>query len=154
MLSKKELLIICHLRDNARETLTNISKKTKIPISTIYQKLSANFNGIIKKHVALIDFSLLGYSIRANIMVSVPKSQRLALKDFLLKQFQVNSVYKVNNGFDFLIEGIFKDICEVEDFIETLEDQFQVEKTQINYLIQDLKREAFLSDPKLIEFLG
>jgi Lrp/AsnC family leucine-responsive transcriptional regulator len=153
MLSKKELLIIAYLRENARETLTNISKKTRIPISTVYEKLRENFGGLIQKPVLLIDFSLLGYNIRANLMVSVPKAQRTSLKDYLLKQFQVNSFYKVNNGFDYLIEGVFKDMSDVESFLEKLEEQFLIANKQVNYIIQDFKKEGFMADPRLVDLL-
>ncbi|MFH0979049.1 MAG: Lrp/AsnC family transcriptional regulator [Candidatus Woesearchaeota archaeon] len=150
-MNKKELLIISLLRENARESLTNISKRTKIPISTIYEKLRNNYGNIIQRHVALIDFALLGYNVRANIMVSTQKDLRLQLKDYLVKQFEVNSVYKINNGFDYLVEGVFKDIREVEDFVERLEEQFKIDKKQINYIIEDLKRESFMADPKTVE---
>lgn len=153
VISKKELLIIAHLRENARESLTNISKKTKIPISTIFEKLRTNYGGLIRKNVCLIDFSLLGYSIRANIMVSSQKDQRQQLKLYLEKQFQANSVYKINNGFDYLIEAVFKDIREVEDFLEKLEEHFKIDRKQINYIIEDVKRESFMADPATIDFL-
>ena len=35
-ISKKDLLLISHLRQNARETMTNVSRSTGIPISTIF----------------------------------------------------------------------------------------------------------------------
>lgn len=152
-MNKKELLIISCLRGNARETLTNLSKQTKMPISTVFEKLKANFNGLIKRHVTLIDFKLLGYTIKAHILLSVQKQHRPLLKEFLLKQFQVNSLSKVNNDFDFLIEGVFKDIKDVEDFVEHLEDRFPVERKQIHYIIEDLKEEAFLADPSLVNLL-
>jgi DNA-binding Lrp family transcriptional regulator len=154
MLSKKEMLIIAYLRENARESLTNISKRTKIPISTIFEKLRTNYNGIIKKNVVLIDFGLLGYTVRANIMLATAKESRNSLREFLVKQYPVNSIYKVNNGYDYLVEGVFRDIREVEDFVESVEESFRIEKKMVNYIIEDVKREAFLADPKTIEIFN
>ena len=50
MLNKKDLKFITLLRQNSRETLTNISKKTKIPISTLYDKMQHYNNNFIKKY--------------------------------------------------------------------------------------------------------
>lgn len=151
-MQKRELMILAYLRENARQTLTNISRRTNTPVSTIYEKLKQGFDGLLKRNVALLDFSVLGYNIRANIMVSCAREHRDILKDFLQKHFQVNSFYKVNNGFDYLIEAIFKDMADVEAFVDRLE-QLHVLSKQVNYIIQEFKRESFLSDPKLVEIM-
>ena len=53
----KDLLIISCLRENSRNNLTNISKMTGIPISTIFDWLKKYEGSIIKKHTALLSFS-------------------------------------------------------------------------------------------------
>jgi len=56
----KDMMLLSNLRANARETLTNISKRTNIPISTIFDRLKLHEKNLIKKHTAIIDFALLG----------------------------------------------------------------------------------------------
>lgn len=146
-MDKKDLKIICYLRQNARETLTNMSKKTKIPVSTIYERLKSQNGGLITKHTSLIDFNKLGYSTKAHIMIKVGKNSRDNLKKYLMNYNQINSLYKINNGFDFMIEGIFKHLRELEDFFEDLDEKFLIENKEVYYVIDDLKRETFLSDP-------
>ncbi len=147
ILNQKDILIISSLRNNARETLTNISKKTNVPISTIYDKLKSYEKSLIRKHTSLLDFNKLGFNARANIMIKVDRSVRDEIKDHLIKHQNINSVYKINNGFDFLIEGIFKNMKDLEDFMENLEDKFQIKNKQIHYIIDDIKRESFMGDP-------
>ena len=65
-MNKKDLLIVSHLRRDGRTSLTELSKKTRIPISTIFDRLKQNKNNFIKKHTALIDFAKLGYNTRNN----------------------------------------------------------------------------------------
>jgi len=145
MLSQKDLLLLRNLRVNARETLTRLSRKTSIPISTIYDKLKL-FNGdIIKKHTSIIDFAKLGYNARVNIMLRVDKEQREDVRDFLARKDCINSVFKINNGYDFLAEGVFKDIREVEDFLEILDDKFKIKSKQIYYVVDEVKREGFMT---------
>jgi len=130
-----------------------MSKATSIPISTIFDKLKVHENNIIKKHTALIDFEKLGFSTRANICIKIDKEKRNEAKEYLIKHQNINSVFKINNGFDFLIEAVFKHIKDLEFFLDTLEERFNVVETQIYYLIEDIKREDFMADPRILELV-
>ncbi|MBC8501083.1 MAG: Lrp/AsnC family transcriptional regulator [Nanoarchaeota archaeon] len=152
-MDKKDMVFLAHLRNNARETLTFISRKTGIPISTLYDRLKAQEHDIITKHTALIDFSKLGYMCKANITIKVNIEDRDTVKDYLLCQNNVNSLFKINNGYDFLIEGIFKHVKDMEDFMEKFEKKFKVLDKSVYYIIEDVKREAFMSDPEVVNIL-
>lgn len=149
-MNKKDLKILTHLRIDARMPLTKMSKKTSIPVSTIFDRLKINQNNLIIKHTSLIDFSKLGYHTRANITLRVDKEDKENVKEFLLKNHLVNSVYKINNGFDFMIEGIFKQIKDMEEFLEQLENRFKILDKKSFFIIEDLKRESFMSNPDLL----
>ncbi len=146
----KELKIIAHLRQNARMPLTKMSRKTHIPVSTLFDNLKAKEKSIIRKHTSLLNFSKLGYDARANIALKVDRDD----KENLLKQLkmanEVNSLYKINNGFDFMIEGIFKNVREMESFIENLENKFKITDKKFFFIIEDLKREEFMSNENLV----
>lgn len=81
---KKGLLLMTFLRKNARENLTRLSRKTSIPVSTIYDKLKGYDGNLIVKHTTLLDFSKLGFNARANILLKVERSLREELRSFLL----------------------------------------------------------------------
>lgn len=149
-MNQKDLKIITYLRQNARMPLTKMSKKIQVPVSTIFDRLKLNENNLIVKHTCLLDFSKLGYSVRANILIRVDREDKEALKEFIVKNQSINSVYKINNGFDFMIEGIFKQIKDVEDFIESLENKFKIIDKKEFFIVEDLKREEFMSNPNLI----
>ena len=152
-LQKKDLSIISQLRINARETLTNMSKKTKVPISTIYDRLKQQEGNIIKKHTSLINWNILGFNAWAIIALRTTKEDRQKLREYLTKHQNINSVFKINNGFDFMIEGIFRNIKEIEEFIEHLEEKFKIKTKQVYYIIDDIKRESFMSDSEMIDIL-
>jgi DNA-binding Lrp family transcriptional regulator len=153
-MNKKDLLVLSNLRQNARETLTRMSRKTGIPVSTLFDKIRLRMNGIIMKHTCLIDFNKLGYQTRANILIRVKKEQRDKLRDYIVKENSINSAYKVNNGYDVLLEGIFKDIKEIEVFFDKLDKDFDIEAKEVYYVINDIKKEDFLSKPDIIKFLS
>jgi DNA-binding Lrp family transcriptional regulator len=153
MIKKKDLLVMAYLRQNARIKLTALSKLTSLPVSTIFDRIRMNEGKLIKRHVSLLDFAMLGFSTKANIMLRVAKQDKIGLREFLEKHQNINSLSKINNGFDFLIEGIFRNINELEEFLECMDDKFNIKSKEVHYIIDDIKREEFMSDPNLIDLL-
>ena len=151
MFKKKDLILTAYLRQNSRTSLTILSRKTGVPVSTIFDRLKSN--NVIIKNTALLDFTKLGYSTRANILLKAKKGEKDKIKEFLVKSFNVNSLYKVNNGFHFMAECIFRDIKELEDFLDLIDERFSVRTKEVHYIIDELKKEAFLSQPELIDLV-
>ena len=152
-MEKKELLILAHFRNDARKNLTKISRKTGIPVSTLFDKLKAYEGNLITKHTSLLDFNKLGYDVRVQLILKVRKEQREELQDFLMKHFTVNSFYKINNGFDFMVETLFRNMHEYHQFNENL-DNFGIQKKHEFFILQELRREAFLNDEELIDIMA
>jgi DNA-binding Lrp family transcriptional regulator len=149
-MNNKDLKIITYLRQNARMPLTEMSKKTHIPVSTLFDRLKVNSQDVIKKHTSLLDFAKLGFHTRANITFKVDRDDKDPLKEFLIKHQAVNSVYRINNGYDFMVEGVFRQIKDMEEFIDSVEQEFKIEDKKSFFIIEDLKKECFMSDPNLI----
>jgi DNA-binding Lrp family transcriptional regulator len=150
MLKQTDIKIIAALRQNARETLTNLSKSIKVPISTLYDRLKANEKSIMTKHTTLLDFTKLGFNCRANIMLRTDRDNREKLGSYLKAHPVINNLYKINNGYDFLAEGVFTNVKELEDFLEDLEAKFVLEEKKTHYIIEDIKREEFMSESAII----
>lgn len=145
MIKKSDLQMLSCLRKEGRATLTKISKLTQIPISTLYDKIRAK-TSLIDRHTCLLNFAELGFNARANISLKIAKEQRDLVKEYLSKHPNVNNLYKINNGYDYMIEVVFKDITELEGFVDTLEEKFQIIENNVYYIINDIKREGFLSE--------
>ncbi len=152
MLRKKELMLLSCLRSNARDTLTNISKKTRIPISTIFDKLKEYEKGFIQKYTSLIDFKKLGYDIRMHLMLKVPINKRGEFEEFVKSSPAVNNVFRINNFYDYMVETIFKDIKEFQVFADKIE-VFGVSELTEHFVIDEIKRESFMSDKNYIELI-
>ena len=146
-MKKKDVILLSHLRCAARATLTTLSKRTGLPVSTIYDRMNKYSLKKVPKYTALLSFSDLGFSTTAHIMLKVPKEKKVELISHLAKSVFVNNLYKVNNGWDVLSECVFKDMCSLEEFVESLELKFGVINKQVNYVLGEIKREAFLADP-------
>ncbi len=153
MIEKKEYLIFSHLRKDGRQTLTTMSKKTKIPISTIYDKLKLYDGDLIRKHTCLLDFQKLGFTTIAHILVNVDKSVKEEVKEYLTCHMNVNSISRVNNNYDFLIEVVFRHLGEMEDFLDNLEEKFPINQKQVFYDIEQIKKEGFMDDPEILDVI-
>ncbi|MBI2547805.1 Lrp/AsnC family transcriptional regulator [Candidatus Woesearchaeota archaeon] len=142
----KNSQILSCLRNNARMSLMQISKKTGIPISTIHDRIKGEEGNAILRYTSLLDFSKLGYSNRATILLKVDRKDREELSLFLFQHPLINSAYKVSNGFDFIAEGIFQNVKSLHEFIDKVEERFTMQDIKTHFVLEDLKRECFLSD--------
>lgn len=143
MLKKQDTKIIAELRMNGRARSKMLSKKLDIPSSTIYDKIT-NHSPIIVKYTCLLNYEKIGYPVRAYVIFKAYPKMREQTLNFLMENNQVNNLWKINGGFDFLMEGVFEDLMHVEDFKNNLQDNFGASKMQIHYLIDELKRETFI----------
>jgi len=152
LLTKKELLILTHLRADSRKSLAMISRETDIPISTIFDKVNKLGKSTISKYSPLLDFQKLGFGIRINFVLKANDKKKKELNDFLLENKNVNSMLRLSNDFDFFIETVFRDMKGLEEFSESLE-KFRIKKKKEFFIIEDLKREEFLTKPEHIKLI-
>ncbi|MFH1174340.1 MAG: Lrp/AsnC ligand binding domain-containing protein [archaeon] len=141
----KDIQFIAELRKNARKSLTTISRKTQIPISTLFDRLKHHEKSFIIKHTTLLDFNKLGYGCVAMVVLKVDKEHRDAMRKALLAHDSVNSVYRINNGYDYLLEAVFHNVKELEEFLEELESKFLIVEKKTFYIIEHLARELFMN---------
>jgi DNA-binding Lrp family transcriptional regulator len=153
MLTRKDILVFACLRENARETLTELSKRTKITISSLYEMIRKAEGFFIKKYTAMLNFSELGFPILAEILIKVEHDDREGVRDFLQKSFNINKVLKINNHYDFFIEGYFKSIIDVDHFLGRLEREFRVMDRKVFYVCDEISNEKFMSDSNLIDLV-
>lgn len=150
--NNEDMQIIAHLRQDARRNLTIISKKTLVPISTIFDKLKKYNQSLIKKNTIIIDFKKLGFELRVNILIRTAQDKREELRRFLEKSVSVNSIYRINNGYDFMVEAVFRNMIELEEFHDKIEVIGIIDKKEF-YILEDIKIEGFMSEPALVKML-
>ncbi len=150
-IKKKDLLILSYLRKNSRISLTKMSRKTGIPISTLYDKIQSQKGKIIKKFTSIIDFKKLGYEIKANILIKTHFYDIEKIQVFLEKCFHVNNLQVINNHYNFFIEGVFKNIQELEEFKKKLFERGRIEAIDIYFIVDEIKKEKLLEETEIIE---
>lgn len=151
MLDKRDVRIFASLRSAGRIKLTDLSRETGLPVSTIFDRMKSS--AAIQRHATLLDFHMLGFGVKAIVLLKAAKDYREALHDHLMYHFHINNLSKVNNGFDYCMECVFHTMQELEEFLESLEEKYRIKQKTVYYVVKDLKREAFMSDPLTCEYL-
>lgn len=146
VITQDDSKILAYLRNNARESIVQISKETGIPQSTVYQKLNDYEKRFIKKHTSLLDFHHLGFQVHILLVLKVNKEDRPSFLKFLQEESFVNTAYEVNNEFDFVLECVLKDQAHLKTFIENVEERFRIEKKIVHQLINGIKKEQFMTE--------
>ncbi len=150
-MNKNDIKIIACLRQNGRMPLTKLAKRTGVPVSTLFDRIRAT--RAIERHAALLDFQALGFCTKAVVLVRTTKERKEELHRFLQMHFNVNNLCKINNGYDFCFECIFRGMNEMEGFLEHLDERFELRSKHVHYVIKEIKREAFLADPQTAEMV-
>lgn len=133
--------IINSLRNNARVSLRKVAKELLIPPSTVFDRVKKHTGYSILKHTSLVNFTDFGYYKRSLLVLSVVLDCAL-VECFLSQSESVNSLYKINGGYDFLVEAIFRDEKEQGKFLQNLQERECVIHDNIS-IIKDIRREEF-----------
>ena len=143
MLSERELLILRHLRNNARTSLAKIARNEGIPVSTLFNIVHQLESKVIRNNTALIDFSRLGYSLTVFAFLKAGDDKQ-ALADFLINHSNTNCLSKINNGYDFFLEAVFDNMASYTKFNEKL-DKLNLKEKHTMFSLEELKKEDFLT---------
>jgi len=140
-----EKIILNELRKNARVSLNDVAQRASIPTSTVYEKVK-NYEdlSLIKKHTSILNFYTLGYLSRIMLVLKVDRNEREGIQDFLEKHPNVNTLYRINSGFDYLVEIISKNSRDSQDIVEEIESLKGIKEYSCFNIIDEVKKEAFL----------
>ena len=142
IIKEKYLKLLRYLRNNARVPLTNISKLTGTPISTLHDRLKLSEKNYITKHTSLINFPKLGFNVRANILLSTTDTEKVSA--FVLMNMNINSAYNLQGNHNFLLDCVFHDLPAFNEFMVDL-SLLPIQTKEVYFINGDIKREAFLA---------
>ena len=147
VLSKSDLNVLGAMRQNARETLTAVSRKTGIPISTAFDKLrSLEANGVVAKYTALLDWKQIGFCYRIILLLRVKKSQKEEVENWLEENAPVNNMMHLNGDWNLMLDLLFRNIADIESFVDAFKESFERTEIKVLYVMNNVKQEGFLTD--------
>ena len=138
-MKQKDLKIIHELRNNARLPLTSMSKKTRIPVSTLFDRIQSQKTQFLKRFTSIVNYSKLGY--HEHVFALVRAYDKETLQELLAENPNVNSIFKLGNEADFAIDAVFHNEKELESFQNKLPGQI----IQLSKIDNDCKNEGFFA---------
>lgn len=143
MLTEKEEKLLREIKKNSRASLSEISKNTNIPISTLFETLKKLNNTIITKNICLLDYNKLGYPL--NVHFEIETKNKEQMNRFLKQNRNVNNTYLSANGPDIYAECIFKDFSQLIELKEKL-DSMDSTSYKETFIVDEIKKETFLTE--------
>lgn len=123
-LDEKDQRILELLQHDASLSTYKITKKTRIPQTTVLNRMRRlKQEGVIKKHTVDIDWKKLGMNNKALIFVKVDKNIEQKggkvgeIEQKISKYHLVLNVKRLMGKQDFMVELVCKDIDELNDFL-------------------------------------
>jgi DNA-binding Lrp family transcriptional regulator len=130
---ENEIALLSIVRKNARKSLTEISRELDLPLTTIHDMVNRlESKNIIRGYTIVVNFFKTNFKIRAAMILKAKDKE--GLLRFLSAHPNVNTILKVANNYDFMVEVLFKDLLEYERFKEEISHFDTVEKNEIHIL--------------------
>ncbi|MFH1181941.1 MAG: Lrp/AsnC family transcriptional regulator [Candidatus Woesearchaeota archaeon] len=146
-MDKTEKKLLLCLRRNGRISLSEISRKTGIPTTTVFERMKT-FN--YTRNVTLLDFEKMGFGIR--VFLAIKAGDKEALQEFLTSNQNINSLCRINNGFDFFCEAVFRSIRDSELFNDTL--QILKARARTFFIAEELRKEHLFTKREHFKLLS
>ena len=145
-LDKKDTTIIAVLKENAKLSTQQIAKRTRIPITTVHNRIKKlEKQGIIKGYTVVLDNKKVGKPLAAFILVTVDykrlkelKRSQYELAQQLLKHPAVESSAMITGAADIIIKLRVGNVDELNEFVTVyLRNVEGVEKTQTAIVLNE-----------------
>ena len=133
-MKQKDREIIKCMRTGKRVNISEIARQLNLPISTVSDHIRKIERKYVIKRASLLDYPKLGYFANARVAMRVSPAKRSQLLDFLRNEECVNSIYHVNDGYDFLVDCVWKDAIDRKNWICRLSSDFSPEFHVFNIL--------------------
>jgi DNA-binding Lrp family transcriptional regulator len=141
-LRDKDIKILEVLEENSRLGVKQISRKTGIPITTVFNRIKKlEEKGIIEGYKAIINKKKLGEEIEAFILVSIAYTSKIHQEDFskmLQSMPEVQECFVISGATNVLIKVSVKDIDTLNEFITHKLKKSGVENITTHIIIKTL----------------
>lgn len=119
-MDQTDKMILDVLSENSRTSISDISKKTGIPNSTISNRIrKLEQNNVIEQYTTILNPEKIGVNITALIIIQTETEKHEHVEVELPKLEQVSQVYSISGEYDILIKLWAKNLEELNDIINS-----------------------------------
>jgi DNA-binding Lrp family transcriptional regulator len=144
MLDQKDQKILSQLVADGRKSVVEIADELQVPRATVQERIKRMINtGVIKRFVAVPDYSKLGKRVAAYVLVSFNNDQSIsqrALAHKIAKMPEVHEVSVISGQWDIVVKVRADSVEEVGAFVtEKLRAMSGIEKTETCVCFESVK---------------
>lgn len=141
MIDNKNQKIIEILKENSREPIREIARKTKIRPSTVHQRIQKLLeNGVIDKFTVKLNNKAVGEDFIVFMLVKGSTSEYIDAK--ILNERHVKEVFGVTGEYDMMIKLKFENVEEFHKFVLNFrKDKKEIQSTLTMIATANLKEE-------------
>lgn len=146
MLDEKDMEILKALRENSKNPINKLSKKTGIPPATVHHRIRRmEKSGIIRRYTIEVDEEKAGYTLHAYIFLSVQplakgKLDQRAMSEKLARHELVQDAAVLAGDVDMLLKVRARNMDELNHFIlDYLRNIEGVDKTKTLMVMHSAK---------------
>lgn len=145
MVDRKDLLILDALKRNSKASVSQVSRETGLPGTTVHNRVKKLWKeGVIKGYTIKVDNKKLGRDLAAYIAITIDyrflKKEKLDIRDFLKEIAKIPSVENVSivtGEIDAIIKVRVKNIDELNMILmDKLRYYKGIEKTQTMVILE------------------
>lgn len=126
MLDKKDAKIISALKQNSRESIRDIARKTRLRPSTVHQRIQKLVkNKVIEKFTLKLDNKAVNESFIVFILVKTEKD----IDNSVFNHDSIKEVFGVTGEHDLILKLKFKDVEEFNNFIIRFRKEHSLRET-------------------------
>ncbi len=141
MLTPKHYDLLRELRDDARLSLAEVSRRTGIASSTIFDYYQQLAKHAILRHVTIPDFASLGYPLHKKFLLQA--KDRKASLAWLKAHSLINNLYRVD-AWSAFFDAHFQNVNEFEIFKEEIQRSLKPQTLEEFDVLEELKHESFI----------
>ncbi|BBF41819.1 transcriptional regulator, AsnC family [Lachnospiraceae bacterium KM106-2] len=137
-----DFAILNILKDNSRATASEISKKVKLSIPAVSERIhKLEDSHIIEKYTVKVNRNLMNYNLMAIVLISLEDTSKLEnFQEAILQYSEVLESYHIAGQYDYLLKLLVKDTTELDTFLTYhLKSIPGVKKTNTLIILSTLK---------------
>ncbi len=140
-IDRLDLRIIRSLSGNARKPYKTIAQELDVSDATVRKRIKKMLEeGIIKQFNLLLDYHKLGRIIKAFIGLRINPKFLRQIVEHLKENPDVQVLYRTTGNVDLFVEVIFKDMEELNSFLENELTVDGITGTEVTIVIGPYKR--------------
>lgn len=137
-----DIQIVSEILRNPDISSSDLSKKLRIPLSTIQRRRARIENSLLKKEYSF-DFMAFGMR-KGDLVIDVDKGRSIEVARFLLQNFKTNILsctIRINSTHNVMAHIVYKDSRDLYNLIESVKSLEYVDNVQWSEVIEEITRE-------------